>query len=62
MMIDTRSNRLLELARMMVKQAIMLKRSGLVREARLLAQRAIEINARGHREMRARPARICISC
>ncbi len=61
-MTSNRSNGLLNLARMMVKQAKMLKRSGLLREARDVARRAIEINALGHRELRARPVKICIHC
>ena len=61
-MTTNRSNGLLDLARMMVKQAIMLKRSGLVREARDVARRAIEINALGHRQMQPKPVKICISC
>lgn len=58
-----RSNTLLDMARMMVKQARMLKSAGLVREARQLARRAIEMNTLGHAQMRQlRPARVCVRC
>ncbi len=53
-----RSNGLLELARMMVKQAIMLKRTGLKRDAIALARRAIEINTLGHAQMKLKPIRV----
>lgn len=53
-----RSNKLLELAHMMVKQAIMLKRSGSKRDAVALARRAISINTLGHAQMRLNPVRV----
>lgn len=55
------TNRLLELARMMVKQAIMLKRTGLKRDAIALARRAIRINTLGHAQLKLRPAKVRIN-
>lgn len=56
-----RSNRALDLARMMIKQAKLLKGAGLAADAKALARRAITINAIGHRamQMQAEPIRIC---
>ena len=50
----------LDLARMMIKQAKLLKGAGLIAEAKGLARRAIEINMIGHhaRRMQAQPVRI----
>ncbi|MEQ8401328.1 MAG: hypothetical protein RIB53_05685 [Roseitalea porphyridii] len=55
-----RSNKALDLARMMIKQAKLLKGAGLIAEAKALARRAIEINAIGHQATRlqAQPVRI----
>lgn len=53
-----RTNGLLELARMMVKQAIMLKRSGAGRDAVALARRAIKLNALGHAQLKMQPVRV----
>jgi len=55
-----RSNKALDLARMMITQAKLLKGSGLIAEAKALARRAIEINAIGHQATRlqAQPVRI----
>lgn len=44
----TRTNKVIEMARMMIKQAKLLKQSGLVREARVLARRAVALNNFGH--------------
>lgn len=55
-----RTNKALELARMMIKQAKMLKGAGFATEARTLARRAIEINTMGHHALRvqAEPVRV----
>jgi hypothetical protein len=53
-----RKTLILDLARMMVKQARMLKNAGLVREARDLARRAIELNSFGHMQMKLQPVRV----
>lgn len=50
-----RMNKALDLARMMIKQAKLLKKAGLVSEARALAVRAIELNALGHSARRLQP-------
>ena len=55
-----RSNTALDLARMMIKQAKMLKGVGLVAEAKALARRAIEINAIGHQAMQVQAAPVRI--
>jgi hypothetical protein len=56
-----RSNGLLELARMMVKQAIMLRRTGLKRDAIALARRAIEINTLGHAQLKPKPVKLRVN-
>ena len=43
-----RPNTAIDLARMMIKQAKLLKGAGLVAEARDLAKRAMEMNTLGH--------------
>ncbi len=53
-----RTNGLLDLARMMVKQAIMLKHTGLKRDALALARRAIKINTLGHAQLKMQPVRV----
>ncbi|WP_306119369.1 MULTISPECIES: hypothetical protein [unclassified Roseitalea] len=53
-----RTNKALDLARMMIKQAKLLKNAGLIAEARELARRAIAINGLGHHAARLEPARI----
>jgi hypothetical protein len=52
---STRSNLLLDLARLMIKQARLLKAQGLFGEARGIARRAIELNRVGHATMRLQP-------
>lgn len=52
---STRTNLLLDLARIMIKQAKLLKASGLMTEARSIARRAIEFNHAGHASMRLQP-------
>ena len=52
---STRSNLLLDLARLMIKQARLLKSQGLFAEARSMARRAIELNRVGHASMRLQP-------
>ena len=54
----TRSNTALDLARMMIKQAKLLKDAGLVTEARDLAKRAVAINSYGHHAYAPQPVRI----
>ncbi|MEO0543186.1 MAG: hypothetical protein AAFY99_05145 [Pseudomonadota bacterium] len=49
----SRTNKAMDLARMMIKQAKLLKAAGLTSEARRLAQRAIEMNTMGHSSERA---------
>ena len=55
---STRPHFLLDLARIMIKQAKLLKSQGLFSEARGMARRAIEINQIGHASMRVRPVRV----
>jgi len=43
----------MDLARMMIKQAKLLKEAGLTSEARRLARRAIEMNTMAHSSKRA---------
>lgn len=52
---STRSNMLLDLARVMIKQAKLLKAQGLLAEARAVARRAIEFDHAGHAAMRLQP-------
>ena len=52
------ANRALDMARMLIRQARLLKDAGLVAEARELARRAIAFNTLGHAA--ARPARVRI--
>ncbi|QKV17687.1 hypothetical protein [Oricola thermophila] len=52
---STRSNLLLDLARMMIKQARLLKAQGLLAEARAMARRAIELDHAGHAAARLQP-------
>lgn len=56
----TRTNKALELAHMMIKQAKMLKSAGLVAEARGLARRALAFKSMGHNynNMQYQPVRI----
>jgi hypothetical protein len=49
---------LLDLARLMIKQAKFLKNQGLMVEARSIARRAIELNHYGHASLRAVPVPI----
>jgi hypothetical protein len=60
---STRTNKAFDLARMMIKQAKMLKSAGLVGEARGLAKRALTIKDFGHRweQQRLQPAPLRIS-
>ncbi len=44
----TKTDTVLDLARMMIKQAKLLKNAGLMVEARQLARRAIALNTLGH--------------
>ena len=55
---NNRPNTALELARMMIKQAKMLKKAGLIDEARELARRATDWHAFGHTAARPVPVRI----
>ena len=59
---STRPTLLLDLARLMIKQAKYLKSLGLVAEAKGIARRAIELNHVGHAAMRMQPARIDRKC
>ncbi|MEL6819968.1 MAG: hypothetical protein AAFP80_15080 [Pseudomonadota bacterium] len=49
----SRTNKAMDLARMMIKQAKLLKEAGLTSEARRLARRAIEMNTMAHSSKRA---------
>jgi len=49
-----RTNKALDMARMMIKQAKLLKGAGLIAEASDLAKRAIAINTLGHENLRMR--------
>ena len=53
-----RTNTALDLARMMIRQARMLKKAGLAAEARALARRALDWHAMGHMAARPVPVRI----
>lgn len=55
-----RTSMAIDLARMMIKQAKMLKNAGLIADAKNLARRAIDMNSLGHSAMRmqAQPVRI----
>lgn len=55
---EDRRNRLTSLARTMISQARLLKRRGLVEEARGMARRAVELNHMGHRQVELQPVRI----
>ncbi|WP_421848806.1 hypothetical protein [Oricola sp.] len=55
---SSRRSLLLDLARVMIKQAKLLKHQGLIAEARSIALRAIELNHLGHAAMRAQPVEI----
>lgn len=52
---SNRSNMLLDLARVMIKQAKLLKAQGLLAEARAVARRAIEFDHAGHAAMHLQP-------
>ena len=52
---STRPNLLLDLARVMIKQAKLLKAQGFMAEARSLARRAIELDQIGHASLRLQP-------
>lgn len=56
----SRTNKALELAHMMIKQAKMLKSAGLLAEARGLARRALAFKSMGHNydRMQYQPVRI----
>ena len=51
----SRSNTIRDLARMMIKQARLLKSAGLINEAKALARRAIALNHAGHTTDRMQP-------
>lgn len=57
---STRSNLLLDLARVMIKQAKLLKAQGLLSEARAMARRAIEFDHAGHAAARLQPVPVRI--
>lgn len=59
----TESRKALDLARMMIKQAKILRGAGFLADARELARRAVEINAVGHRTiaLQPEPVRITVS-
>ena len=52
---SSRSTLLLDLARIMIKQAKLLKSQGLFAEARAIARRAVELNHVGHASQRLQP-------
>lgn len=52
---SSRPTLLLDLARLMIKQAKLLKAQGLMAEARAIARRAIELNHVGHASERLQP-------
>ena len=52
---SSRTNKAMDLARMMIKQAKLLKEAGLTSEARRLARRSIEMNSMGHSAARLQP-------
>jgi hypothetical protein len=53
-----RSNKALDLARMMIKQAKLLKRAGMVSEARSVARRAWEMNLMAHATAKLQPIHV----
>ncbi len=55
---NTRSNTAFDLAAMMIKQAKMLKKAGLVSEARALARRALDWHAFGQVDLRPVPVKV----
>lgn len=57
---SSRSSLILDLARVMIKQAKMLKAQGLFAEARAIASRAIELNQVGHASQRLQPVPVRI--
>ena len=57
---SSRSSMILDLARVMIKQAKMLKAQGLFAEARAIARRAIELNHVGHATERLQPVPVRI--
>lgn len=52
------SNKALDLARMMIKQAKLLKSAGLLAEAQGLARRAWKMNLMAHSTQRLQPIRV----
>jgi hypothetical protein len=52
---SSRSSLILDLARIMIKQAKLLKSQGLLAEAREFARRAVELNHAGHASQRLQP-------
>ena len=52
---SSRSSLVLDLARIMIKQAKLLKSQGLFAEARSIARRALELNHVGHASQRLQP-------
>lgn len=56
----SRTNKALDLARMLIKQAKLLKASGMVSEARTLARRAWEMNMMAHSTQKLVPIPIRI--
>lgn len=57
-MSNHRTNKAIDLARMMIKQAKLLKNAGLMVEARELARRAVALNTLGHSARTLAPVRI----
>lgn len=57
----TRTNKALDLARMMIKQAKFLKRAGMVKEARSMARRAWEMNVMAHATTKLQPIPVHVS-
>jgi len=57
---SSRSSLILDLARVMIKQAKLLKAQGLFAEARAIARRAIELNHVGHASERLQPVPVRI--
>ena len=57
---SSRSSLILDLARVMIKQAKMLKAQGLFAEARAIARRAVELNHVGHASERLQPVPVRI--
>ena len=56
-----RTNKALDLARMMIKQAKFLKHAGMVSEARSMARRAWEMNVMAHATAKLQPVPVRIS-